>query len=75
MLEHRRSILEERHVTNASTSVIDWKNDRFLVELSWHDPQRGPEPERLWQLLTLRDGAIVKVQDYSNPTKARQALR
>ena len=76
MLEGQRRSFEERNVTDASAKVIATNDHRVLVELHWVDPTRdADDPERLWQLLTVRGSSIVAMQDYGNRSQALKAMR
>ena len=76
MLEGQRRSFEERNVSGVSAAVIASNNDRVLVELRWVDPSRSADdPERLWQLLTVRAGSIVAMQDYGSRSRALKAMQ
>jgi hypothetical protein len=45
--------------------------ERVAVELSWRERDRRG-PGHLWQVLTLRHGRVVDIQDYR---REREALR
>ena len=72
MLAGQRRSFEERNVIGVSASVISSSIDRVLVELHWVDPTcDADEPERLWQLLTVRGGSIVAIHDYGSRSRAQ----
>jgi len=76
VLEGQRRSFEERDVGGVSADVIASNADRVLVELHWIDPARnGDDPERLWQLLTVRGGSIVTMHDFDNRSRALRAMR
>jgi hypothetical protein len=58
-------------VTDARAEVVAAAGERVAMELRWREPgRRGPG--HLWQVLTLRGGRVVDIQDYR---RQRQALR
>ena len=76
MLEGQRRSFDERNVVSVHASVIASNVDRVLVELHWVEPTRSADsPERLWQLLTVRGGSIVAMQDYRRRSRALKAMR
>jgi hypothetical protein len=76
VLEGQRRSFEERNVSGVSAEVIASNDDRVLVELHWVDPTRNvDEPERLWQLLTVRGGLIAAMQDYGSRSRAVKAMK
>lgn len=63
-------------MSGISAAVIASSVDRVLVELHWIDTTRdGHDPERLWQLLTVRDGSILAMQDFGNRSRALKAMQ
>lgn len=76
MLEGQQRSFEERNVSRVNAAVIASNDDHVLVELHWVDPTRNAhDPERLWQLLTVRGSSIVAMQDYGNRSRALKAMR
>jgi len=76
VLEGQRRSFEERRVTGASATVIASNDHRVLVEQQWVDPTGSAEcPEHLWQLLTVRGGSIVAMQDFGNRSVALEAMQ
>jgi hypothetical protein len=76
VLEGQRRSFEERDVSDVHASVIASNNQHVLVELHWVDPTSSAgAPERLWQLLTVRAGSIVAMQDYGSRPRALKAMR
>ena len=61
-------------MVGVGASVIASRVDRVLVGLQWIDPTRNLD-ERLWQLLTMRGGSIMAMQDYGGRSRALKAMR
>ncbi|MEO7405030.1 MAG: hypothetical protein ABIU95_15310, partial [Burkholderiales bacterium] len=75
VLDGQRRSFEERNVSAIRAAVIASNDDRVLVELHWLDPTGSADnPEQLWQLLTVRGGSIVAMQDFGNRSRALKAM-
>jgi len=50
--------------------------DKIILDVRpyWQDDHGKQSGERLWQVLTMRDGKIVRIQDFTDQTAARQAI-
>ena len=48
--------------------------DRILAVAYWHEDQGPPGVERVYNLLTMRDGRIVKMEDFFDRSAAERAL-
>ena len=48
--------------------------DRILAVAYWHEDQGPPGVERVYNLLTMRDGRIVKMEDFFDRSAAERAF-
>ena len=48
--------------------------DRILAVAYWHGDQGPPGVERVYNLLTMRDGRIVKMEDFFDRSAAERAF-
>lgn len=50
--------------------------DKIILDVRpyWQDEHGKQSGERLWQVLTMRDGKIVRIQDFTDQAAAHQAV-
>jgi hypothetical protein len=61
-------------VLDEGVQLVSANASEVLVRLHWRDPE-SQGPGGLWQLVTMRDGRIVDIQDYRNSRRAQRAMR
>jgi ketosteroid isomerase-like protein len=53
---------------------VDIAGDRILSVAYWHEGQGPPGVDRVYNLLTMRDGLIVKMEDFFDRAAADRAF-